>query len=261
MELRWVFFFLFFGRCLLPCSFSHKFSNQILKPFAAKFPSFSAAGTLRYRRKLDWSGMVDKCGGEGGVRQPNNNNSNNNNGDNGDFFTVPRGGPLYISNMEGPLTSVPLFQSSILRELQVAIFLPLLFSIQIFAALFIVFMALSCRIWNSNYLQMDYLKFPKKIYRTTLSYFFLCLFRFHNLLWSLTWWLIFDPIFILLIYYVEWMSLEFSLRKSWWRWLWRKPFGWDSFIYTYKLGCILCDWGYVSFPLFKVDKFYWLTAG
>nr|XP_011468184.1 PREDICTED: snRNA-activating protein complex subunit-like isoform X2 [Fragaria vesca subsp. vesca] len=33
-------------------------------------------------------------------------------------LTVPRGGPLYVENLTGPLTSVPLFQSSILQELQ-----------------------------------------------------------------------------------------------------------------------------------------------
>ncbi|KAM5580160.1 snRNA-activating protein complex subunit-like [Rosa sericea] len=33
-------------------------------------------------------------------------------------LTVPRGGPLYVENLTGPLTSVGLFQSSVLQELQ-----------------------------------------------------------------------------------------------------------------------------------------------
>ncbi|XP_050383015.1 snRNA-activating protein complex subunit-like [Argentina anserina] len=33
-------------------------------------------------------------------------------------LSVPRGGPLYVENLTGPLTSVPLFLSSILQELQ-----------------------------------------------------------------------------------------------------------------------------------------------
>lgn len=38
-------------------------------------------------------------------------------------FSVPRGGPLYVENLTGPLTSVRLFQSSILQELQVSLIL------------------------------------------------------------------------------------------------------------------------------------------
>lgn len=49
--------------------------------------------------------------------------ANNNGGDKEEEeeeeLSVPRGGPIYVPNVVGPLTSVPLFLSSILQELQV----------------------------------------------------------------------------------------------------------------------------------------------
>ncbi|GMN27258.1 hypothetical protein TIFTF001_001552 [Ficus carica] len=45
----------------------------------------------------------------GGEKQPNNA---------GELLSIPRGGPLYVPNLVSPLTSIHLFQSSLLPELQ-----------------------------------------------------------------------------------------------------------------------------------------------
>lgn len=45
----------------------------------------------------------------------------------GGTLSVPRGGPIYIPNLVGPLTSVADFESSLLLQLQVAVFAVLLF--------------------------------------------------------------------------------------------------------------------------------------
>jgi hypothetical protein len=42
-------------------------------------------------------------------------------------LSIPRGGPIYVPNLVGPLSSVPKFQASLLHQLQVAIFGVVLF--------------------------------------------------------------------------------------------------------------------------------------
>lgn len=37
-------------------------------------------------------------------------------------LSIPRGGPIYVPNLVGPLSSVPQFEASLLHQLQVAIF-------------------------------------------------------------------------------------------------------------------------------------------
>lgn len=37
-------------------------------------------------------------------------------------LSIPRGGPIYVPNLVGPLSSVPHFKASLLHQLQVAIF-------------------------------------------------------------------------------------------------------------------------------------------
>ncbi|TQD79561.1 hypothetical protein C1H46_034921 [Malus baccata] len=58
--------------------------------------------------------MMTENGSGGGA----NNNGGDKEEEEEEELSVPRGGPIYVPNVVGPLTSVPLFLSSILQELQ-----------------------------------------------------------------------------------------------------------------------------------------------
>ena len=53
---------------------------------------------------------MTECGGGGGESQASGN---------AEELSIPRGGPIYVPNLVTSLTSVPLFQSSLLLALQV----------------------------------------------------------------------------------------------------------------------------------------------
>lgn len=58
-----------------------------------------------------------ETGGASEIGQGSTTNNNNNN----IYHSIPRGGPLYLSNLVGSLTKPPVFQSHLLSELKVLI--------------------------------------------------------------------------------------------------------------------------------------------
>lgn len=56
------------------------------------------------------------------MTEPNGGRENQPNNNNGEFLSIPRGGPLYIANPVGSITSIPYFETSLLLELKVSIY-------------------------------------------------------------------------------------------------------------------------------------------
>lgn len=64
--------------------------------------------------------MAENDGDSCSVEDEEHTNNNNNGCDKEEEeLSVPRGGPIFVPNLVGSLTSVLLFQSSIVQELQV----------------------------------------------------------------------------------------------------------------------------------------------